>query len=57
MNASLISVLIALVILTSIVIGYFKVSATKRLCPACHTMMPLKKMTCPKCGKGIPLNY
>ena len=44
-------------IIVGVIITFYKVSATKRPCPHCRTMMPKKVTKCPKCGKQIPLNY
>ena len=49
--------LIIAVLIAGVVIVYFKVSASKRPCPHCRTMMPKNVTKCPKCGRQIPLNY
>ena len=57
MSSSMIGVLVAIVVIGAIVFAFFKVSGTKRMCPSCHAIMPIKKTKCPRCGKSIPLNY
>ena len=57
MSSTIIGGIIAIVLVAIAVAALSMISATKRPCPHCHTMMPKGKTTCPKCGKGIPLNY
>jgi len=46
------------VILVGIAAAFlFTVSAAKRPCPHCRTMMPKKAVLCPHCRKTIPLGY
>jgi predicted amidophosphoribosyltransferase len=57
LSSTIIGGIIAIVLVAIAVAALSMISATKRPCPHCHTMMPKGKTTCPKCGKGIPLNY
>jgi len=56
-SSSLVGVIIAVVVIALLAAIFSRVSASMRVCPHCHTMMSKSKTTCPKCGKGIPLNY
>jgi len=57
MEMGTIGYIVIAVLIAAVVVVLSKVSASKRLCPHCHTMMPKKVTKCPKCGKQIPLNY
>jgi tRNA(Ile2) C34 agmatinyltransferase TiaS len=57
MGIGIIGYVIIAALIVGVIIILYKVSATKRLCPHCRTMMPMKITKCPKCGKQIPLNY
>ncbi|MFZ5433337.1 MAG: hypothetical protein ACOZB3_06130 [Calditrichota bacterium] len=52
-----IALIVAIAIVAIVVVAMFLHSASKRLCPHCHTMMPKKVTLCPRCHKNIPLNY
>lgn len=57
MSSGIIAGIIVVVLIAVAATAVSMVSATKRPCPYCHTMMPKKKTACPKCGKGTRLNY
>jgi hypothetical protein len=37
-------------------VAFYMVSASKRVCPHCHTMMPKKDIKCPHCEKSSAQN-
>jgi hypothetical protein len=49
--------LIIMVLVALAVAVLFRVSASKRPCPHCRTMMPKSVSACPHCHKAIPLGY
>lgn len=57
MGLSFVGIIIILAIVAIAVAALYTVSASKRPCPYCHTMMPKKTVKCPHCHKGIPLAY
>jgi hypothetical protein len=53
----MVGIIIIIVLVGIAVAAFLTVSASKRMCPFCHSTMPKKSIKCPHCRKAVPLAY